>query len=241
MSATIFFRRLCQQNIGMLFLFILFLCLSSIAFSQSERKMIKEGNRLFKENKFGDAEVQYKKSLKINKENPYATFNLGDTYYKEGKYEDAINQFNLLSSSKKISKTELAQGYHNIGNSYLQNKKYEESIQAFKNALKLNPADNDTRYNLAYAMSMLNKQQQQQNQKNDKNKDQNKKDQQKQQQQNKKDQQKKDEQKQAQQQKQKISKEDAEKILQALNNDEKNVQKKMQKKDGVKVAIEKNW
>ena len=144
--------------------------------------------------------------------------------------------------------------------SYLQDKKYEESINAFKQSLKLNPKDNDTRYNLAYAQSMLRQQQQQS--KNDKNQDKKDKQQQDQQQngqqQKDKDKQQQDQNKDSAQQqkeekgkedkgkqqkgsKQEISKEDAEKILQALNNDEKNLQKKMIKKEGNRIPIDKNW
>jgi Ca-activated chloride channel homolog len=224
---------------------VLFLCLSSLfSVAQSERKLIREGNKLYKEKKFTDAEVNYKKSLNANKNSKTGQFNLGDAYYKQGKFEEAAQQFQPLIADKNVSDSEKSRAYHNLGNSYLQAKKYEESINAYKNALKLNSKDNDTRYNLAYAQSMLQQQQQQQQQKQDDNKDKDKnkdqQQQQKQQEQQKKDEQKKEEQKQAQQ-KQKISKEDAEKMLQALNNDEKNTQKKFGKKESARIAIEKNW
>lgn len=212
-------------------------------YAQNERPLVREGNKLYNEKKFSDAEVSYKKSLNVNKDSRYGQFNLGNAFYKQGKYEDAIKQFTPLGIDKKFDKEEQSKAYHNLGNSFLQTKKYEESIDAFKKSLKLNPKDNDTRYNLAYAQSMLQKEQQQKQQKKD-NKDQkkdDKKDDKKDQQNDKKDQQKKEDQKQAQKQPQKISKEDAEKILQALNNDEKNIQKKAQKTDAKKIVIEKNW
>jgi Ca-activated chloride channel homolog len=218
------------------------LCFASNSFGQSERKLIREGNKLYKEKKFTDAEVSYKKSLNVNKKSPTGQFNLGDTYYKQGKFEEAAQQFQPLISDKNASKEDKSKAYHNLGNSFLQAKKYDESINAYKNALKLNSKDNDTRYNLAYAQAMLQQQQQQQQQnQNDKDKKDQDKDQQKQQQnKEEKKQEQKQEQKQAEQ-KQKISKEDAEKILQALNNDEKNTQKKLVKKESARVSIEKNW
>ena len=218
------------------------ICFAFNSSAQSERKLIREGNKLYNEKKFTDAEINYKKSLNLNKNSETGQFNLGDTYYKEGKYDEASQQFQPLLSSKNLGDKEKANLLHNLGNSYLQSKKYEESINAYKNSLKLMPKDNDTRYNLAYAQAMLRQQQQQQKQnKNDQNKDQDKKQDQKQQQQNKdQDKQQKEEQKQAQQ-KQKISKEDAEKMLQALNNDEKNTQKKLAKKEGSKIVVEKQW
>jgi Ca-activated chloride channel homolog len=227
------------------FLFIIcsMLLFGTASYSQSERKLIREGNKLYKAKKFTDAEVNYKKSLHTNKDSKTGMFNLGDAYYKQGKYEEAAQQFQPLIADKNLSKSDKARAYHNLGNSYLQSKKYEESINAFKNALKLDSKDNDTRYNLAYAQSMLQQQQQQQQQNQDDKKNQDKNQQQQQQQkqeQQKKEQQQKEEQKQAQQ-KQKISKEDAEKMLQALNNDEKNTQKKLGKKESARISIEKNW
>jgi tetratricopeptide (TPR) repeat protein len=207
-----------------LFILCLLLCISRIAYAQSERKFVRDGNKLYKEKRYSDAEVNYKKSLNVNKNSSTGQFNLGDAYYKQGKFEDAAQQFQPLTSNRDLSKDEKAKAFHNLGNSFLQAKKYDESINAYKNALKINSKDNDTRYNLAYAQSML----QQQKQQSDKDKKNQNKDQQKQQQ------------KQAEQ-KQKISKEDAEKILQALNNDEKNTQKKLMRKESTKISIEKNW
>jgi len=229
-------------NKNVLFTAGLVLCTGYLCFAQSERKLVREGNKLYKEKKYSDAEVNYKKSLNVNKNSPTGQFNLGDAYYKQGKFEEAAQQFQPLINYKNISKEEKAKAYHNLGNSYLQAKKYDESINAFKNALKLNSKDNDTRYNLAYAQAMLQQQKQQQQNQNDKDKKDQNKDQQKQQQdkQQQKPDQQKQEQKQAEQ-KQKISKEDAEKILQALNNDEKNTQKKLVKKESSRVSVEKNW
>jgi tetratricopeptide (TPR) repeat protein len=224
-----------------LFMLCMLLFISSIAFAQSERKLVRDGNKLYKEKKYSDAEVNYKKSLNVNKNSSTGQFNLGDAYYKQGKFEDAAQQFQPLTSNWDLSKDEKAKAFHNLGNSFFQAKKYDESINAYKNALKINSKDNDTRYNLAYAQSMLQQQKQRQQQ-NDKDKKDQNKDQQKLQQ--NKDQQKKDQQKQEQkqaEQKQKISKEDAEKILQALNNDEKNTQKKLMRKESTKISIEKNW
>lgn len=224
-----------------------------------ERKLIREGNKLYKEKKYSDAEVKYKKALELNKNSVPGNYNLGDAYYKQQKFDEASQQYQSLFSNKDLSEDQKAKAFHNLGNSMLEAKKYPESIEAFKNSLKLKPKDNDTRYNLAYAQSMLQQQQKQQQQqnKNDKdknkqNKDQQNKDQQNKDQKNKQDQNKeqqtkdqqkqdKDQQKQAGEKKQNISKEDAEKILQALNNDEKNTQKKLIKKESTRIQIEKTW
>lgn len=239
--------RIIKLSIG---IFIFSLLNFDSALAQSERKLIREGNELYKNKKYAEAEAYYKKSLGTNNKSIEGNYNLGNSLYKQGKFEDAEKQFQSIASDKNLSDEQKSMLYHNYGNSLLKDQKYQESINAYKNALKLNSKDNDTRYNLAYAQSKLLQQQQQQQQQNkDQNKDQKDKDKKNQQQkeqqnQDKKDQQQqemnKQEQKQAQQKKE-ISKEDAEKILQALNNDEKNTQKKLTKKQAVKTNIEKEW
>lgn len=245
------------QQAGILFLVLTFLPV--IGFSQQDRKFIKDGNKLFEEKKYNEAEKSYQQALKKNKESYNATFNLGDAYYKQQKYEDAAQQFQALTH-RATSKDTLSKAYHNLGNALLKSKKYEESVNAYKNALKNNPDDEDTRYNLAYAQQLLKQQQQQQNKdKNDKNKDKDKKDKDKKDKDdknkdkdNKKDQEKKDKEDQKKDQKKKdkkqqqqpdqISKEDAQRLLDALQNDERNVQNKAKKgKQGIKVKIEKDW
>ena len=212
-------------------------------FSQQDRKFIKEGNTLFEEKKYKEAEKSYQQALKKDKDSYKATFNLGDAYYKQQKYEDAAQQFQALTH-RATSRDTLSKAYHNLGNSLLQLKKYEESINAYKNALKNNPDDEDTRYNLAYAQQLLKQQQQQQNKdkdKKDKDKDKkDKKEDKKDKDQQKKDQKKKD--KKQQQEPDQISKEDAQRLLDALQNDERNVQNKAKKgKQGIKIKIEKDW
>ncbi len=229
------------------------------SYAQTENKYIREGNDFYKHRKFLEAEKSYAKSIDKNKESLDAQFNLGDALYKQKKYEEAGNLFESLT--KKITdKPKLAQTYHNLGNSLLQNKKYEDCVKAYQNALKLNPKDEDTRYNLAYAKKKLEQQQNQdkndknkdnkndqnkdQKQQNQDNKDQNNKDKKDQQQGDNKDQKdEKQEQQQTQQQPQKMNKEDAKRLLEAMNNQEKDVQDKLKKKKavGVKVAIEKDW
>jgi Ca-activated chloride channel family protein len=232
-------------NIKSVFSMLALIAVSFSAYSQSSKKLIHDGNKLYEEKKYKEAEENYRKSLSDKNNAFIGNYNLGNALYQEGKLDEARDQYQTATANKSASPKQLAQAYHNLGNAYLKNKKYEESVQSYKQSLKLNPQDNDTRYNLAYAQSMLQQQQkqQQQNKDNQDKKDQ-KKDQQKQdQQQQQKQDQKKDEQNQAQQQKpkDKISKEDADKILQALNNDEKKTQKKMNVKQPVKVEIDKQW
>ena len=220
------------------------------------REQVRKGNSEYKNGKYDKAELSYRKALEENKDSPEAAFNLGDALYKQGKYEEAATQFQQITAEKGASSKLKSKAYHNLGNSYLKQKKLEESINAYKNALKAAPTDQETKYNLAYAKALLQQQQQQQQNKNDKkdkNKDQDKqnKDQQNKDQKDKENQDKnegdkkenKDEQKDkgGQPKAQKLSQEDAQRILDALNRKEKEKHKKLDKKAGEKTQIEKNW
>jgi Ca-activated chloride channel family protein len=217
-------------------------------FAQSTRGLVNDGVNLYNEKKFSDAEVNFKKGSENAPENFEAKFNLGDAYYKQQRYDEAIKSFQSALANAKTDE-EKAKIYHNVGNSLLKSQKIKESIGAYKESLKLNPNDQETKYNLSYALNMLKNQNQnqKQNQKNDKNKDQNK-DQQKQNQdqkqkqdQQKQDQQKQDQQQNQQQKEQKISKQEAERILEALKNNEKDLQKQLRKVRGQKIKTEKDW
>ncbi|HUN66978.1 MAG TPA: tetratricopeptide repeat protein [Bacteroidota bacterium] len=244
---------------------VLMLCLLCIfpasLRSQSERSLIRDGNASYGDTKFSDAEVDYRKALEKNRESQTGVFNLGDALYKQGRYAEAAQQY-ALTASKASDRDVRAKAYHNLGNSLLKVQKYPESVSAFKEALKANPEDLDTKYNYEFARAMLRQQQQQQQQKNDKQKNDKQKNDKQDKQQQQQDQQNKDQRKgqdQAQNQqngekkadqdntrtaqarKQQISKEDAERILQALNNEEKDVQKKLHKKVPAHVKIDKDW
>jgi Ca-activated chloride channel homolog len=231
--------------------------------AQSVRSLNNDGVKQYREKKFADAEINFRKGLDKAPDNFTTNFNLGDAYYKQQKYDDALKTYQVALSQAK-TKGEKAKVYHNIGNALLKSKQIKESIEAYQNSLKINPNDEDTKYNLSYALNMLKNQKNQQKQNQDKNKqdknqdkknnqDQNKKqDQKKKDQQNKQNQQNPDNQKQNQmakqdatkqnqQQKNKISKKEAERILQALMNNEKDLQKKLRRQKGTPFKTDKDW
>ncbi len=221
---------------------LLIVSVSGSLFAQSTRGLNNEGVDLYKEKKYSDAEVKFKKSLEKNPELFQGHFNLGDAYYKQGRYDEAVQSFKN-SVGLTDNKENKSKAFHNIGNSLLKQQKFQEGIEAYKNALKSNPDDLETKYNLSYALNMLKQNQNKQNQqnKNDKNEDPNK-DQKQQNQQDKKDQSKDEQQKQQQQQqKNQISKEEAQRILEAMKNNEKDMQKKLRKVKGKPYATDKDW
>jgi len=241
------------------FFLLLVLGLTVSVFAQNERTLTRDGNTLFEKGNYTDAEASYKKALDKKNNYPEAIFNLGDAIYKQpNRKEEAVTQFELankLFTDPKIK----AQCFHNIGNAYIDAQKYEQAVKAYKEALKLNPKDNDTKYNLAFANEKLrtqNNENQNKDDKQDQNKD-DQKDKKDDQKQDKKDDQKdqnkegdnkdkqdqKDDKKEGQAPKPKLSKEAAEKLLQALQNEEQKTNEKMQQKQGrpIEVKIEKDW
>jgi Ca-activated chloride channel family protein len=230
-----------------------------IGHGQSIRSLVNGGNSLYEEKKFADAEVNYRKALERDITTVPGHFNLGNSLYKQNKYDESLKSFQE-AIAKAETKSAKAQAYYNLGNGHLKASKYEDAIKSYTESLKLNPNDQDAKYNLSYAMEKLKQQQEQQkNQKNnDKNQDKNKdkQDQDKQNQdQNKQDQQKQDQEKQQQdqqqnqeqqkqqqpQQQKQMSKADAERILDVLKNNEKDVQKKLRQRVAGRPKSEKDW
>lgn len=220
--------------------------------AQGDKKYIREGNREYEKSKFSESEISYRKAIDKNKQSPDAVFNIGDALYKQNKFEDAGKQF-IENTNLNDDKVKKSAGMYNLGNSLLKANKVEESIEAYKNSLKLRPDNMEAKYNLAYAQDLL-KQQEQEKKKQDQNKDQDKnkeqnKDKDKEQKKDQKDQkdQKNDQNnkqdQQQQQQQQGLSKEDAQRLLNALANDEKNVQEKVKLDKAAKARVRtvKNW
>jgi tetratricopeptide (TPR) repeat protein len=200
------------------------LFLSVLCQAQSESTHFRKGNELFKSGKYNDAEIEYRKGLQKKNESWTGKFNLADALYKQEKYKEASVLLDSLSRTTKNSK-QLSSVYHNLGNSQLKEKNYEQSVESFKKALKLDPQAEDTRYNLSYALKKLQRQKQQQQQQ------QQQKNQQKQEPQQQKQQQQKQDQK-PDEKKQNINREEAERMLDALDRDEKELRKKTEKREG---------
>ena len=206
--------------------------------AQSDRQMIRQGNKLYRKGNVAEAEVSYRKAVERNERNAQANYNLGNALMGQRKDSLAITQ---LEKAAKLETNPLrrAQAYHNMGVICQQHRMFGEAIEAYKEALRNNPTDNETRYNLALCKRQQQEQQQDQNQQNKDNKDnKDKQDQQKQDQQ-----QKQDEKKQEQQQKQQMSKENAEQLLNAAMQEEKQTQERMKKaqQQPQKRRLEKNW
>lgn len=207
-------------------LIIIFLIVSAgIVNAQPVQKLVRSGNNEYKNGHFKDAEIDYRKALTKAPNSQKAAFNLGNSLYKQKNFDEATSQYLKLAQSE-IKETPKSNVYYNLGNSLLENKKYKESIDAYKMALRLNPKDEDTRYNLSYAMTKL-----QQQKKQEQNKKQEQKEKQQQQQQ------------QQQQPKPNMSKQDANRMLNAMNNNEKRTLDKTKNRQNTPTQSmpEKDW
>ena len=212
-------------------LFAAFLLLAvGVSAQKAERDYIRKGNRLFNDSVFVDAEVNYRKALEVNPKSAVSMYNLGNTLSQQQKFQEAMEQYDSASKIEK-DKMKLAHIYHNMGVLFQAGKDYAKAVDAYKMSLRNNPADHETRYNLALAQKML-KDQQNQHQNKDKQNDQ-KKDDQKDQQQPPK----------PEKQDNQMSKENAEQLLNSVMQDEKDVQDKVKKQQKVIQGgrLEKDW
>ncbi len=232
----------------------IFIALFVTAFGQNERKHVRSGNKLYMEAakdttkidtvKFANAETEYRKALNKKPNDLKWNFNLADAIYKQNRFDEAAGKFGELGE-KMETPVEKARAYHNMGNSQLMNSKVDESIESYKKALRQNPTDLDTKYNLAYAQLLKKKQEQQQKNQDKQDQNKEKQDQDKNQQDKQdQDQQNKENQQQQQPQQNKISKENAEQLLQVLQNDERDIQDKVKKAKALqakRARTEKEW
>ena len=150
----------------------------SIALQRKARKMLRKGNQLYQQKQYTDASVAYRKALDKSSYYDKASYNLGNALYETKSFKEAAPQYELSAKTAE-DKFEKAEAYHNLGNSMMETKNYQGAVDAYKNSLRNNPTDDETRYNLAVAQKLLDKENEQN--KDDKkdnkdNKDQDKKD-----------------------------------------------------------------
>ncbi|MES2681084.1 MAG: tetratricopeptide repeat protein [Bacteroidota bacterium] len=234
-------------------LIILFV-LAGLSFSaQKDAKNIYYGNQLYFTGKPVESMELYRQALKENPNNQKAHFNLGSSLFKSALQIKASKE-NFIQGGKKVTPDSLAnlvfeeaaqnfaqvantisdkdtlhRAWHNVGNCYLQKKEYKEAVDAYKKSLKYNPKDEETRYNLAYALKHMPK---------DKSGGGGSK-----QQQNQKEEDKNDKNKNSAPQQAQMNKDQAEQLLKALMNSEKKLQDKRKQKqeDAGRTSVEKDW
>jgi len=169
-----------MYKIGLMFGLLLFVGFTTQAQDETEvakeaEKALKtstnltwEANKQLTENDFPTAESDYRRAISKSGENAVAPFNLGTAYYNRESYGEAFGRFKQAGETAS-EKPDKHKSFHNMGNVFMKNKEYQKAVEAYKEALRNNPSDEETRYNLALAKEMLKKQQDEQ--KNDQNED----------------------------------------------------------------------
>lgn len=209
---------------------LLLLLAATGAQAQTDRQLVRQGNKQFRLGNAAEAEVSYRKAVEKNQRNPQANYNLGNALMQQRKDSLAITQYEK-AAKQETNPLRRAQAYHNMGVICQQHQMFSEAIEAYKEALRNNPTDDQTRYNLALCKRQQQNQQQNQNQQNQ---DQQKKDQ---------DQQQKQDQQKPQPDRQQMSKENAEQLLNAAMQEEKQTQERMKKaqQQPQRRQLQKNW
>ncbi len=243
---------------------------------RSSKNLTWEANKELSQNDFIGAEADYRRAISKSTENIAAPYNLGNAYYNRESFSEAFGRFKQ-AGELATEKGDKHRAFHNMGNVFMKNKEYQKAVEAYKEALRNNPNDEETRYNLALAKEMLKKdqenQQNQDDQEDQKEKDQQEQDQenqgqQEQDQQDQQDQQQGDQEKeennegegeQKEEQKKQPQENDGEQkkqqkpsqlspqqiknLLEAMQNEEKKVQEKMDAKKvkGAKIKNVKDW
>ncbi|MBQ8191790.1 MAG: tetratricopeptide repeat protein [Bacteroidaceae bacterium] len=239
-------------------LLIISLCMAVGSYAQrTDRDFVRRGNKLYADSLFVKAEVEYRRALDVNPQSMEAMYNLGNSLLAQQKAEEAMKQYQAAASlipagGRNIAvadedKMKLAQIYHNMGVLLQSSQQLDACIEAYKSALRNNPRDHETRYNLTLAMKQRQQQQQEQQQNQDQQKkEEEKQEQEQQEQQNQQEQEQQEQQEQQQQQPQEqqdMSKENAEQMLNAIMQDEKEIQEKVQKamQEVQPRRFEKDW
>jgi tetratricopeptide (TPR) repeat protein len=224
-----------KSNITRHIILILLSGFTAIAYAQTDRQLVREGNRFFTKGQYDKAEVQYRKAVEKNPSNPQALYNLGCALMMQNKDSAAIVQYQKATKIEK-NKLRLASVYHNIGVVCQNHKMYGDAIKAYEQSLRNNPKDDETRYNLALCKKMQkNNKDDNKNKNNDNNKQQKNKDR------NNNKEKDKDKQKQPKEQ---ISKDNAEQLINAAIQNEKATQQRLNKalqKTGTRKISDKNW
>ena len=201
-----------RYRIIITFLVLLF---ASTIQAQNERKDIRKGNKAFRQQNYVQAEVDYRKATAKNGRNPQAIYNLGCAFMAQQKDSSAVVQFENASKIETNPKRK-AMAFHNIGVICQKKQLFSEAIEAYKESLRNNPSDNETRYNLELCKRQLK------NQKNNNN----------------------DKQQNNQQQpKEQMSKDNAEQLLNAAMQKEKETQDRLKKamRQSSTRKLERNW
>lgn len=205
-----------------------------------ERKLIRSGIKSYQRGNYTDSQIKFGEALGKDTTSYEARFNLGNSAYKQERFDEATSYFDALT--KDSTNMNLPAAYYNLGNSLFGQKKYQEAAEAYKNSLRLNPGDVDAKFNLAYAKKMIDDKKDDQDK--DKDKDKNK-DKDKDKNQDKEKSNNKDNDQDGQQPPPRpegaMTREEAERMLESMQQNEDKTREKMDKDKGTPIPGAQNW
>ncbi len=259
------------RSILVLWLLLWGCCGSVFAQQMPERAAVRRGNRQFEKGNYEAAAERYRRALELAPKGFEATYDLGNALYRSERYEQAEQTLQQAAADTLRTDDERAAAFYNLGNAQFRQQKYKEALESYKNSLRLQPADRETKYNYAYTKRLLQEQEQNGGGGQDQQQDQNQNQQQDQQNQNQDQQDKQDQQDQQNKQDQQqgddrqqpsdpqhsdeqpdggeqqqpaaveISPQEQEQMLDAIQAQEDRTQEKLKEKQGVIVRGKKNW
>lgn len=158
---------------------------SASAQKYPERSLVRKGNRDFAKERYDRSIERYTQALEAAPENFEAAYNLGGALYRTEKYEEAAKMLERIAADSTRTDQERAEAFYNLGNAQFKQEKYPEALESYKNSLRMNPADQEAKYNYAYTKRLLDENKdggggggdQNKDQNQDQNKDQNQNDQ----------------------------------------------------------------
>lgn len=154
-----------SKEVTMLLLLVSFFLFSETSVAQEKERLkdieesealLSDAGEALQKDEFPTAEADYRKAISLNPEEEVGKYNLGNAYYNKEKNDEAMSRFKQAASVAE-NKPEKHKAFHNLGNTFMNAKKYQEAVESYKNALRNNPTDEETRYNLALAKDMLEK------------------------------------------------------------------------------------
>jgi tetratricopeptide (TPR) repeat protein len=224
-----------------LFFLLLTIIPISVSAQKDVRTNIRQGNRAYNQQRFSDATALYENAIEENPTSKEAIFNLGNALYREGEWERATEQFQNFLSLEHDNPLAMSAAWHNIGNvllasaaenvqDRLDGERLQNSLEAYKMALRLNPSDDETRYNLAVVQRLIQDNEEEEQDSDSDNNDENQENQQEQQQEQNEDrQQNQNQQLEQRDEPEQMSRENARQILQAIEQDERETQERVQR------------
>jgi len=238
--------------------------------SMPERSLVRKGNRQYNKGNYEQAISRYEQALQAVAGQFEATYDLGNALYKAERFDRAEQTMQQAAADSLRTDDERAEAFYNLGNAQFKQQKYKEALESYKQSLRLNPSDMETKYNYAYTKRLLDEDKNGGggggNDDKDQNKDQDKDQNQQNQDQQNKDQQNKDQQnkdqkgdpedrqgdrkqdpqenkgdRQGQPTPSGISPQEQQQMLDAIQAQEDKTQEKLKEKQGVVVRGKKNW